>query len=155
MSKPRSRLQPQQLTAHAEQTSHESTSAELAATFQQAADLMRRGAAIYAIAPDQARRQLNRAFLAHIRIDGDDCDIKLGSPWHEIGKTARYLRQTSARPSHHGQSPAHIRRQTKNPRRISAVRTHHATHDIGGAAGTLLETSRAGRARVPDQRPAR
>jgi hypothetical protein len=83
---------------------------------------MHRGAAIYAVADDEARRQLIRAFLAHIRIDADTVDIELDSPWHEVVRTARYLRETSPRPTGHGRNVVHIGHQTKNPRRVSAVR---------------------------------
>lgn len=83
---------------------------------------MHRGSAIYAVADDEARRQLIRAFLAHIRIDADSCEAELASPWNEIAKKARYLRETSARPTGHGRNVVHIGHQTKNPRRVSAVR---------------------------------
>jgi site-specific DNA recombinase len=116
------RVAREQLTARADQASDEATSAQIASAFQQAVDLMHRGAAIYAVAGDEARRELIRAFLAHIRIDADDCDLELGSPWREIARTAHYLRETSPRPTSHGRNPVHIGHQTKNPRRISAVR---------------------------------
>ncbi len=110
-------------THHPRRTSREeTTSGQIAAAFQQAADLVHRRSAIYAVADDEARRQLIRAFLAHIRIDADDVDIELNSPWREVARTARYLRETSPNPTGHGGNVVHIGHQTKNPRRISAVR---------------------------------
>ena len=149
------RIAREQLIARAEQTSHETTSAQIAAAFQQAADLMHQGAAIYAVAPDEARRQLNRAFLAHIRIDFDEYEIELASPWREIATTAHYLRETAARPTGHGRNPVHIRHQTKNPRRVSAVGgskmnllvelLHHYwnTHPSSNKLLTLLRVARS------------
>ena len=116
------RIAREQLTIRAEQTSEATTSAQIAAVFQRAADLMQRGAAIFAVADDEARRQLIRAFLAHIRIDADEVDIELDSPWREVARTARYLRERAPRPTGHGRNLVHIGHQTKNPRRVSAVR---------------------------------
>jgi hypothetical protein len=47
---------------------------------------------IYAHASDEARRRLNLAFTAHIKVDVDREEIGLASPWHEITEAARYLR---------------------------------------------------------------
>lgn len=95
---------------------------QVASAFQQAANLMHRGAAIYAVADDEARRQLIRGFFAHIRIDADDCGIELDSPWREIARTAHYLRETSDRPTGPRPKPGTHEAPRTNPRRVSAVR---------------------------------
>jgi len=66
--------------------------------YQQAKSHMLQGAKVYAVAEQEVRRQLIRAFIARLRVDVDDEHVTLASPWREIDETAmhvRYLRQTN------------------------------------------------------------
>jgi len=76
------------ISAEREQTERELAQTErhgpaIERVYRHAADLMRRAAAIYALADDDNRRLLNRAFVARITVHVDEAQAQLGTPWHE------------------------------------------------------------------------
>jgi predicted KAP-like P-loop ATPase len=66
------RIAHEQLSAPRDQASSQAAGEVVEHSFRQAARLMQQGAAIYAQADDEARRQLNRAFIATITPDMDE-----------------------------------------------------------------------------------
>jgi hypothetical protein len=114
------RIADEQLTAERDQTGVETTDADIIRTYQKAVRLFQQGSKLYANAPDETRRQLNRAFLAQLRVDTDDEAVQLGSPWHEISETARYLRTNAVPVNAQSAAALSARQSTKNPGRTFA-----------------------------------
>jgi len=83
---------------------------------------MRRGAAIYAIAGVEVRRQLNRAFFARIEVDTDEERVALAEPWREVAAAAHQARQ--------GQLLAEGTPQRRPTRRSPALRANKTNPDL-------------------------
>ena len=115
------RIAREQLNAQRDHASSQAAAEQVEHTFRQATRLMQQGAAIYATAPDEARRQLNRAFLATITLDADEQELGLASPWREITEATHYLRERPAPSAGHGRNTIAPRNQRKNPGRIFTV----------------------------------
>jgi len=115
------RIAEEQLATQRDRASSQATGEEIQSIYNQAARLLQQGTAIYASAPDEARRNLNRAFIAQIRVDVDRETLRLASPWHETTEAAHYLRETTEPVRVRSHSRAYARESAKkNPGRVFA-----------------------------------
>jgi site-specific DNA recombinase len=64
--------------------------------WQGARTVMQQGAAIYAVADAETKRQLNLAFLDRVEVDADEEKAVLREPWVAISRAATYARQERA-----------------------------------------------------------
>jgi site-specific DNA recombinase len=124
------------ITREREQAEREAAQAgadgkDVMATYNQARDLMQRGAAVYVMGGPEVRRLLNRAFIMRIEVDAEEEQGTLASPWREIRDAAAYVRtndgaielsQVSGRPKAAGRSSKanpglifEVRGSTMNP----------------------------------------
>ena len=98
---------------------------DVMATYNQARDLMERGAAVYLMGGPEVRRLLNRAFITRIEVDAEEEQATLASPWREIRDAAAYLQRSESpdqAPQTVEQPESRGRGSKANPGLVSEVR---------------------------------